>query len=272
MRDAILARKSTRTFVDQPLDINDIQTIKDVIQTHQDTKGVFGNSFEFTFNINSNKYANGKKIGTYGLLKNVPGFIGGVCQNTKECLVDFGYVFETIILELTNKNYGTCWLGGTFKRHQYRKDLSDNEIIPAISPVGFSADKRSLIDRALRSTAQSNRRKKDEELFFDYHTQEALDESLGIIIRQSLTLVRRGPSASNKQPWRAYVDGNTVHFYLERTKNYGSSVSYDIQMLDMGIALCHYEIGLGYFNKKPIRKIVDVKQIENQEYIISVSF
>ena len=119
-------------------------------------------------------------------------------------------------------------------------------MIPAISPVGFSAKKRTLRDRALRTSAQSNNRLDDDILFHDYQHLKPLPEDLDIIIKQSLCLVKRAPSASNKQPWRLYVDGNTVHFYIERTPDYGKGkLSYDIQMVDIGIAISHYEIMVG---------------------------
>ena len=57
-------------------------------------------------------------------------------------------------------------------------------------------------------------------------------------------LFRSGPSASNKQPWRIILDWNKAHFYLKKTENYAQSIPFDIQALDMGIALCHFEEGL----------------------------
>jgi hypothetical protein len=61
-------------------------------------------------------------------------------------------------------------------------------------------------------------------------------------------MVRLGPSASNKQPWRIVRDGRLWHFYLLRTPRYianlGSKLGAiaDIQRLDMGIAMCHFEL------------------------------
>jgi hypothetical protein len=272
MRDAILSRLSTRTFEDKNLSINQIKEIKELLKTYQSVKGPFGNSFELTFNLNNKKETNGKKIGTYGLLKNVPAYVGGVCQNAPQSIVDFGYVFEHVILELTKIDLGTCWLGGTFKRKDYRRELEENEIIPAISPVGIKAEKRSLIDRTIRSRAQSSSRLDDALLFFDYQSQLPLGENADIVVKQSLCLVRRAPSASNKQPWRCYVDGKKVHFYIERTKGYAKPLNYDIQLLDLGIALAHYDIGVRYFKKIPTFSKLETKELEGKEYIITVEF
>ena len=271
MRNAILNRISTRTFKDESLSKSDIEKVIKVLKKYENVSGPFGHSFEFTFNLNNKKETNGKKIGTYGLLRNVPAYIGGVCENSFENILDFGFVFEKIILELTMLDLGTCWLGGTFKRKDYRRKLEENEIIPAISPVGYKAEKRSFVDRALRSAAQSNNRKSDDTLFFDYATTKPLSDDYDIVVKQSLCLVKRGPSASNKQPWRAFVEGQNVHFYIERTPGYAKPIKYDIQMLDMGIGLSHFDVGVDYFKKKKTYNVLkDMKKIENMEYVLSV--
>ena len=57
------------------------------------------------------------------------------------------------------------------------------------------------------------------------------------------------PSATNKQPWRIVRRGDDWHFYLFRTKGYGKGSPWfrllriaDLQRVDMGIAMCHFEL------------------------------
>lgn len=63
-----------------------------------------------------------------------------------------------------------------------------------------------------------------------------------------LEMVRLGPSASNKQPWRILRAGHDWHFYLQRTKGYRAGFFQrilrlaDIQRIDIGIAMCHFEL------------------------------
>jgi len=38
------------------------------------------------------------------------------------------------------------------------------------------------------------------------------------------------------------VDGNKVHFYEHKSKGYAREATGDIQKVDLGIALCHFEI------------------------------
>jgi hypothetical protein len=63
----------------------------------------------------------------------------------------------------------------------------------------------------------------------------------------ALEMVRLAPSASNKQPWRVIRKGQRWHFYLRRSQGYRKrnhslfGVA-DMQRLDIGIAMSHFEM------------------------------
>ena len=120
MRTAILDRVSTRTFNKQQLSKEDLIKIDSVIDKYKITKGPFDHTFDYSFKLNTNKSEDGSKVGTYGILRNVPGYIGGPCSNDFKSLVDYGYIFERMILDLTKANFDTCWVGGTFKREDFK--------------------------------------------------------------------------------------------------------------------------------------------------------
>lgn len=273
MIDAILKRVSTRTFHKETFSEQEITKINEVVLRHHKIKGSFNNLFEFTFNLNDSQVEGGRKISTYGLIKNVPAFIGAASENSFESIIDFGFVFENLILSLTKLGYDTCWLAGSFKKSDYRKSLLKDEIIPAISPVGHKSRRRSLADMAIRTFAQSKNRLDYSILFKYYETELPYDMTKETIITQCLDLVRVGPSAANKQPWRLYIDGDKIHFYIERTDNYPSkSLGYDIQALDMGIAINHFSHGLNNFNKSySYIKFQNLKEFTYQDYIISIT-
>ena len=270
VKNAIHERQSTRTFKHDDLTADEIKQISSVVSHVSEMVGPFQHQFDFTFRLNTNRTPGGQKIGTYGLLRNVPAFIGGVATNERFSLIDFGFVFEHLILELTKAGFDTCWLGGTFRRNDYQKQLGDDEVIPAISPVGHRAKHRTLVDQLLRSGAQSIRRKDFSELFHDAANGHlVLDYSNPII--ESLALVRRGPSASNRQPWRASVDGDTVRWYLARTPNYARLLKYDIQLLDIGIALAHFTIGLRSNHVAWTIEVEDGKALRDDwEYVCTI--
>ena len=66
-------------------------------------------------------------------------------------------------------------------------------------------------------------------------------------------------------------ENNVYHFYLARTKNYAKLLKYDIQALDIGIALAHFEIGLKHYEIMYSReKLENHPTKDGWEYIISL--
>jgi nitroreductase len=189
----------------------------------------------------------GAKIGSYGFIKAAPAFIVGAIADGPFANEDFGYCLEGVVLRATELGLGTCWLGGSFSRGKAAAAvaLGAGEIMPCVSPVGRAAERRSLIDRVVRSSAKGDNRKPAAELFFDgdFRTPLGAAGNYG----QVLEAVRRAPSASNKQPWRILRAGTTgdrvFHLYLAEDRIYNSALgAVKMQDVDMGIAMRHFEV------------------------------
>lgn len=120
----------------------------------------------------------------------------------------------------------------------------------------------------LRTFAKSDLRKNFDELFFNENFNHNIKDP---DIRDTLEMVRLAPSASNKQPCRVLIDVNgDAHFFIKRTPNYsGEKLGYDIQWLDIGISIAHYEIAFGcrefIVNASKIDSVPD-----SLEYVITV--
>ncbi len=94
-----------------------------------------------------------------------------------------------------------------------------------------------------------------------------------------LDMVRWGPSASNKQPWRILNVGGIWHFYLQRTPGYGKESMLgrllgvaDVQRIDMGIAMCHFELSaleMGVSGRWSVSAPSGIKLPPNTEYVVS---
>jgi hypothetical protein len=80
-------------------------------------------------------------------------------------------------------------------------------------------------------------------LFFRDTFETTLAENDAGRYSKVLEMVRWAPSASNRQPWRIILDRSrrAFHFFLQRTAGYPSPGA-DLQRLDMGIAMCHFEL------------------------------
>lgn len=244
MIDAMKQRRSVRTYENKAIETDVEREIEGLLnQTH---KGFFGNTVRFGLVEKHTAQVNEKvKLGTYGFIRGARYFIAGAVSRQSMAEADYGYLFEQIILELTRMGLGTCWIGGTFKRTDYVGvlDLRSDEMIPAISPVGYATRKRAIADRVVRWAAKGDMRKPQEELFFDQGFSTALTlEKVGQY-KDVLEMVRIAPSASNRQPWRWVTSGNTYHLHLERSKGYRKHGALpDLQMIDMGIAMAHFEL------------------------------
>lgn len=122
----------------------------------------------------------------------------------------------------------------------------------------------------MRFSAGSNRRKVWGELFFQNDFQKLLTSEEAGSYRVPLEMVRLAPSASNKQPWRIIKNQNEYHFYLQHTPGYAKFLAYDLQRVDMGIAMAHFELTAqeqGIIGKWVITPQQDVIVPQNTEYI-----
>ncbi|NQS91499.1 MAG: nitroreductase family protein [Chloroflexi bacterium] len=189
-------------------------------------------------------------LGTYGFIKNPTGFIIGSTGDAPGSLEDFGYLFEQLILRVTDLGLGSCWLGGTFTKSRFAQlmDLRENEVIPSVISIGYPADQQAWVDRIARIYAGADRRLPWQQIFFSDTFDHPLDQADAGSYQETLEVVRLAPSASNKQPWRILKSGQQWHFYLQRTNNYPPPVFSsllklaDLQRIDLGIAMAHFEL------------------------------
>jgi hypothetical protein len=255
--DAIITeRKSVRTYKDLAIPKKDKSAIKDLISGDMQTP--FNSEIRFeiieTAELDRDQI---RSLGTYGMINGAKNFIAGAVKKESsldgkisiaaEKFIDYGFAMEKIILYLTDAGFGTCWLGGTFNKAGFARkiNIKDNEIIPAVTPFGYEGTKRALVDRMIRRVAGSKHRRQWSESFFknDFATPLTIEEAS--VYAKPLEMVMIAPSASNKQPWRIIKDKQTklFHLFLQRTKNYPKiPFGVDMQTIDMGIAMCHFEL------------------------------
>jgi len=155
----------------------------------------------------------------------------------------FGYSFELLVLYAQSLGLGTVWVGGTMDRAAFEKamELTAEEVMPCMTPIGYPARKMSLRETMMRKGIKADERMPFEELFFDGSFDAPLTQEKAGNLVYPLEMVRLAPSAVNKQPWRVVHTDNTVHFYLKRSKGFNGG-AIDMQKIDMGIALCHFDL------------------------------
>lgn len=231
-------RTSVRTYEKNPVEPEKLEMLKSFFETACE------NPFDAKVRFDIVEGGSGK-LGTYGFIKGPKTFFAGCVKKGGYDIEGFGYAFEKAVLYATALGLGTCWLGGTFKRASFTALVKPDkdEIMPAISPVGYAAEKKKLTEKMVAASAGARKRKRFGELFFDGTVKTPLFIDEGSL-KTCLEMVRIGPSASNKQPWRVIRSGDALHFYLAADKHYAGNTlfGFSMQRIDMGIAACHFEL------------------------------
>jgi hypothetical protein len=254
--EIIEKRFSCRTYIDKPIAEEDRERLSDYLSAIG--AGPFGAAVRFKLIAATDEDRKALKgLGTYGFIKGATGFIVGAVGPSLKNLEDYGYMMECAILSATDMGMGTCWLGGSFTRSRFAKKISATveELVPAVTSVGYILTKEQS-GVTTRQLVGGHNRRPWENLFFREKFGIPLLPDEADPYAVPLEMVRIGPSATNKQPWRIIKDGNSWHFYMQRTRGYGNTLAFkllniaDLQRVDMGIAMCHFEMTAGELGLK----------------------
>lgn len=265
----IRKRYSVRTYEKKPVEAYVRQQVMEYAET---VSNPFGPKLRFKW-LDKGAPENGK-LGTYGIIKGADLYIGTAVPKDPHAMEALGYEMEKLVLYMTGLGLGTCWLGGTFNRSAFAEamELAENELFTIVSPVGYPAEKKSLMEKIMRMGSKGDHRVGWEELFFSNDFSTPLTKEEAGEYELPLEMVRLAPSAVNRQPWRIVMKDGAFHFFEKHTREDEVPGEIDMHRIDVGIALCHFhmtaeEKGLkGHFGK------ADVSQIEpagNMTYITS---
>lgn len=247
--DIIQQRYSCRIYRSQSIDSVTRQQLEDYLITL--SQGPFGSQARFKLvAATEHDRQSLRGLGTYGFIHGATGFIIGAVRTSRRDLEDYGYLMEDAILFATDLGLGTCWLGGSFTRSSFSEKitLTAGEELPAVTAIGYPVSGSRSLD-PVRIPAHSDRRLPIEKLFYEGSFNQPLSAGSGREYAFPLEMVRKAPSASNRQPWRVVVEGDKCHFYLRRTRGYTTGQRFlgflrivDLQRVDIGIAMCHFEL------------------------------
>ncbi|WP_373482128.1 nitroreductase family protein [Acetobacterium sp.] len=266
IEETVKKRYSVRNYNEQAIESDKQKAIESFIDSLENP---FGPHIAFhTLDLKSGPTA--QKLGTYGVIKGASHYIGTTITLEPMALEALGYEFEALVLYLADLGLGTCWLGGTFDRQSFSNamQIEAGEIFPIITPFGYAADHKHFKEKAMRKLIKADQRKEWQQLFFTNDFQSPLMATAAGDLAFALEMVRLGPSASNKQPWRILITEGNCHFYEYQEPGYSKAFSYDIQRVDMGIAAAHFDFAMkerkidGHFATSAQPKIDLPKHIE----------
>ncbi len=277
--ELVLKRFSCRAYRTEPIDVEAQRQLQDFMRPlHAGPLGA-PTRFELVAATEQDRQSL-KGLGTYGFIRGATGFIVGVAGPGPKNLEDYGYLLEGIILRATDLGLGTCWLGGTFTKSSFAKKVSarPGELLPAVASVGHIENLGSAREGLVRRRVDADHRLPWTSLFFGEGFGSALTPETAREYATPLEMVRLGPSASNKQPWRVIRVGSLWHFYLQRTPGYRQGFLQrlvkvdDMQRVDIGIAMCHFELAaleLGLAGKWQVADPTLAVPDELTEYVVS---
>jgi len=276
--ELIQKRFSCRKYHKDPIPLEKQKLLRERMSTL--TTGLFGTPMRF--DLISAEGTDGKALrglGTYGFIQGASGFVVAAMSAGKQNLEEYGYRMEEIVLAATDLGMGTCWLGGTFTKSTFARKISlqKGESMPAILAIGLMEDETQARSGALRLRVGGDKRLSWQTLFYDEGFDTPLSREKAREHEPALEMVRIAPSASNKQPWRIVQTDQGFHFILQRTRGYRSIMTRlvnidDMQRLDMGIAMCHFELAareLGLNGKWELQKHAVELPDDQSEYTIS---
>ena len=270
IEEAVKKRVSVRNYTEEVVEPDTKEAIESFINGLDNP---FGMKVNFHF-LDSKELENQQKLGTYGVIKGAKQYIGTTIKDETKALEALGYEMEVLMLYLAHKGLGTCWLGGTFNRKGFAgaMNIGEDQLFPIITPYGYAAEKRHMKEIGMRKLIKADHRKEWSEVFFHNDFQTPLTEENAGELAFPLEMVRLGPSASNKQPWRILRKDNAWHFYEYKEPGYSKHFPYDIQRVDMGIAAAHFDFAVkekGIQGDFDITAEPKVELPEHMEYIFS---
>ncbi len=178
-------------------------------------------------------------IGGYGKVAGTPlaaAFIGRAPTADDvpaEVQQSVGYLGEGLILEATRLGLGTCWIAGSFDKAAAARlaELGPGEVIVAVTPLGFAAERQGSGERVVRTFVKASARLSVEKL-----APGILDGVWPAWAVSAVQAARLAPSGGNRQPWRFRLDGDAL--VMGRADRL-----YWTAPIDFGIARLHVELG-----------------------------
>ena len=228
MTEMIRGRRSVRTFDGTPLREEDAGRILEFA-------GKVENPYELPIQWKLLDRKSDKL--SVPVIEGTDTYIAGKMRREAHAEEAFGYSFEKVVLFAGSLGVGTTWIAGTMDRKAFERamHLSENEVMPCVSPLGYTAKKMSLRETMMRKGVKADSRLNDEKLFFDGAFDKPLAAENAGNLQLALEMVRLAPKRGRGM----------------------ASDTWDIQKIDMGIALCHFELGAIESGLHPVMDVAD---------------
>lgn len=169
-----------------------------------------------------------------------------------------GFVMEQIVLYLTARGLGTCYLGGVIYSGKDETPASGDAFTEVIAAAfGYPAETEQGSTRGRKSLSQIC----------------TMRGGCPGNMKKILEAARMAPSAGNRQPWRFIVYPNKVHIYM-KNRVFQTKHGRMLEEVDMGIVMSHLALAAEEFwmdwKLQSIRTVAE-KKIRGCTYVATLT-
>ncbi|MBR1808288.1 MAG: nitroreductase [Paludibacteraceae bacterium] len=220
LQEAIVARHSVRQYLDKPIEAEKIAQLQALIEQSNKAAGLHMQL------VTDEPKAFAEGMAKYGRFSGIRNYIAMICKKGKDTAL--GYYGEQVVLLAQTLGLNTCWVGLTFSKQPDSYEVRDGEHLVCLVPVGYGATQG----------VQHPQKKKVEDV---WEGAKPLPEWFVRGVEAALL----APTAVNQQLFRFVLhEGNKV----EAKKTFSLTNGMGYAPIDLGIAMCHFEIGAGKEN------------------------
>lgn len=250
--EAVFCRRSVRKFRMEPVAADVLDKIRKFSANVTPLDGSSRVEFDIYEHIDK------KKDKVRGMWKReAPYYLLVYCEDTPGAHRNAGYMAEQVVLYLTIKELGSCYLGET------KIGLSEKNGLKRLLVIAFGYAQGALyrtIDEAHRFPLSGLCVFKDEP-----------GENMKKILKAS----RLAPSSFNSQPWRFVVYADRIYVFAKKTMASGYGALAAMRDFNMGIVLSHIMLAAEEFwmNMETVTDEQFLKKsYKNGDYICTIVF
>lgn len=254
----IYRRRSIRKYLSEELQVGILEEIKEASRSVK--KLYEDNDIDIHIVEDGTRFQN-MITGIFGIWGKIraPHYIVVTSNKAEGYLENAGFALESIVLSLTNVGIGTCFIGRGINQQLLKTMIplkKDHEVVSIVS-FGYPKNEESKRKNIIR-----------------WKKRMELDEFTSGYVTKTwqhiLDAVRMAPSAMNTQPWRFFIDKNTVDIYSINKKCFFVKNSSKMNRIALGTALYHLYIAAKGLDKEiQIMKLPE-KEREGYTYITSL--
>jgi nitroreductase len=227
LREQMIRRLSVRKYKDQTFNQDVTNQIQKLLDSSEPLFKDATYQLNFVTDGQTFQKLLGGIIGSYGKVRAPHYLVASIVKDELNQL-NIGYVLESLVLQLTKMNIGTCWIGGGIKQDLFKGFFHlDDQLTPVIViALGYPDSSINF-----RTRIKDIKRKPIEELIIGALNDEQ---------REVMEYVRIAPSAVNLQPWRYQFENDLVHVYRVKHNFILKKLVEDQNTIDLGISICHF--------------------------------